>query len=158
MFLHSERIPHNIRIHMDNTFYNCFHRGRQLQDGPSRPMTEAENQVSPVMLRRTGRSELLGFHVDDPDLEICCLWLRCYAELTGLARSRWLEGQPDSIASGERFYGIRGRSRSVSLNARRSRYRETCLSLGIQQGHASSRFEFPETLTYFHPECSPTCT
>ena len=81
--------PRNIRIHMDNTFYNCFHRGRQLQDGPSRPMAEAENQVSPVMLRRTGRSELLGFHVDDPDLEICCLWLRCYPELTGLARPRW---------------------------------------------------------------------
>lgn len=76
---------------MDNTFYNCFLRRRQPQDGSSCRMTE--DRVSPAMLRWTVRSELLGFHVDDPGPGICRLWLRCCSRLPDLARSRWSEGQ-----------------------------------------------------------------
>lgn len=59
-------------------------------------MTEAEDRVSPAMLRWTGRSEPLRFHVNDPDLEIRRLWLGCYPELPDLARSRWSGSQRDA--------------------------------------------------------------
>ncbi len=51
-----------------------------------RKMTEAEKRTPLAMLRWIDHAQLLGSMVDDPNLEICRLWLKYYPELPELMR------------------------------------------------------------------------